>query len=1672
MREKHKQTAQANKYAPLSDYSSSIKHILIPLPGFKNYHQTGTESIEDKNFIGRDTIIAKLKSWLSNDQTYTGAYLITGYRGMGKSSFVGKVLYDLSHQFRPISTRIHTGVKLALIFLAGYICHRLKMEETLDSYPIAVGIISCVVFLILMKIRTIPKGERTLRNIGKLCKDLISIKGIRYIPVRINVGNEILRDKEILHLICKSVNDKFTEYAQTRRIRSSYLALIIGLFLICVVFAYMKSPFPIHANTYKEIYAPLLSLNEIFIHVWRNYPIGPALGFILLLCLFFCLEKIVPRIAELFHLYPYPSLRSIEKRLDWLCDRSVATVSEDYSSLTSYIPFNPFRKKSYPAASVREIEQGLISIFEDIHLQSKSKLRFIIIFDELDKIDMKEMDIGDVNEEPTYDLSASGFSGTLNTRKRKEMLMKTLGDMKYFLSTVKAKFIFIAGRELYDAYLTDVSDREFSISSVFDGVIHVNSFLKPPSHDKGITAMTEEYICERLFPQEADKERYERTLKKYYQYEIERLALDKDGTPNREKLRKRTIRNVSLLYQYSMYLSHISNGSPKKIAIYFEKEIRPADYLRSKGYVLEEKDCCFYLSFGVKDIQRIGFMYYIASPITQTMINMAKIYEDKLLVSTSFMINHIYKYHNNGFSWRNLEHIPELLEINKTPEFRDFVGSIVSMLRQTHLESISSGLYQFKFPLKISEEISFLSKRSEAVSAIFHFSRDESLPIKKHYIKLLKYYTNDLNKINDEELYTLASIHHILADIYLMDEDYSQAIFEYQTGLQLLSKQLSGSDYDKDSHWISHMLFLVRNMLKLGLTYEKRKTFDSAYIAYSELANRLVDYRRFKEEEWDLRYAIQEHELHSEKDAIVYPIKTKNKKAATKGNKIIPSNWENKHKGYAFQGDHIRSEFARILSPEKSSIIMRMSFFNDIRLAYLPALAKLFVLEKISHEGITLSNLDIIEAEYFYLHIATDDSEKVMASADFFQKLGDIMYYKNGLITNQMNNIFQSLYFWGYDLKKLIDDICLKEENGRIKERGSNSYYENRRKMEEWFSSIEKKEYEKQIVINNIEGLKEYIKAGVREKLEEDPPGIDWDNLFNSQFPIDIEKSMGCMKHRSTLLQRGKRLPCHACKYYNQSLSSIMERILHITHDKTQSSSVELFGLLLNSRSSVTSLNEKFNSLIANTLKGMGNVLLGCSHEEYKLASRFLQDFFDGLKLYYSPLSSSNNKATLFSGYKLNSLEKALLYTAEASIFFEISGDKHSSFLMNKQIIEIFNAYLRIHFTDSDINLLIPFLGDIEDLACRSVMQLYSHYEHVNIAEIQKLKHLFGRDIYENVNLNTLPLSPDIEEVIYRYYTLEIKCKRYDCIKDLYACTLMGPYKQISTLSQNVANLRFKVLMNEKIFDEICGWSIDFNSGRYKSKSKYIETLHNYFRIDPSVFQILKEYNINIKGDNSMDDKIHIINFFISDSLFCLSKIFELIIPLNNTTLFSYSFIGEISEHLCLWNFMFENLYLLYVAVDHIDEDPSKYNGKALLERYDQEKDRDEELYHSFDQLRNAIANKTSNRTLSSHLMDLIRRHISQDGFQHLINNYQVESAIQNYSRAIEMHTEGKAYKEMIKSLYFLDDDLNNDSCQQLISIERYYINCGFIDRKINYLKGRATQSPIYRLDSYLTEIK
>lgn len=145
--------------AGYENFSSSIKHILIPIPGFENYHQTGTESIEDKKFIGRKAIIAKLTSWIANDKTLTGAYLITGYRGMGKSSFVGKVLYDLSNRPTQIPATIHVIAKLILIALAAYISYAGTRDTDIKTAWIAAGVLAFIGLLTGLKAVDAPQGD-------------------------------------------------------------------------------------------------------------------------------------------------------------------------------------------------------------------------------------------------------------------------------------------------------------------------------------------------------------------------------------------------------------------------------------------------------------------------------------------------------------------------------------------------------------------------------------------------------------------------------------------------------------------------------------------------------------------------------------------------------------------------------------------------------------------------------------------------------------------------------------------------------------------------------------------------------------------------------------------------------------------------------------------------------------------------------------------------------------------------------------------------------------------------------------------------------------------------------------------------------------------------------------------------------------------------------------------------------------------------------------------------------------------------------------------------------------------------------------------------------------------------------------------------------------------------
>ena len=77
--------------------SSKISDVAVELDGYKIFHGPSTlaKTESNPNFIGRKGIQEDLELILTDNDHDSGAYLITGYRGMGKTSVVREVLKKL-----------------------------------------------------------------------------------------------------------------------------------------------------------------------------------------------------------------------------------------------------------------------------------------------------------------------------------------------------------------------------------------------------------------------------------------------------------------------------------------------------------------------------------------------------------------------------------------------------------------------------------------------------------------------------------------------------------------------------------------------------------------------------------------------------------------------------------------------------------------------------------------------------------------------------------------------------------------------------------------------------------------------------------------------------------------------------------------------------------------------------------------------------------------------------------------------------------------------------------------------------------------------------------------------------------------------------------------------------------------------------------------------------------------------------------------------------------------------------------------------------------------------------------------------------------------------------------------------------------------------------------------
>ncbi|MBI9033929.1 MAG: ATP-binding protein [Bacteroidales bacterium] len=1402
------------------------------------------------------------------------------------------------------------------------------------------------------------------------------------------------------------------------------------------------------------------SVNKILLLNYKNFfslPLHLNYFFILF---FFIILGILRLITNKVNFLGPLSQRKIIKRLEHLneiIDSQLTIESGAKAGIKVGKGFlDMFRRKNqhFPIADVREIEKWLIEILDEINNLPRYiiKPEFILIFDELDKIEPENTNNGD--GEPVK----SGFLFTNDApRKRQQAIYKLLSNLKYFLTTAKAKFIFIAGREMYDAYLADVSDRNFFNRSIFNDVMYVQSFLTEGTEHLDnscqidISGLTEAYVCQFLLPKGSPVEDHHlKGYNKYLKDNFEEFNESNKECAERLIAIQKREKIIHFLHQFILYLMHSSNGAPKKIQSLFEKYIVKGDaefFNKEKAQnilrVGHHKQS-YYLKFTHKRQYKVGMISSLINPIIYSTATHNEAYEDKLMVSSTFIIDHIFKFHKYGFSWRNIEHTPELIEIHKTPELRNFITGIMQYLSQIHIEEIVSGLYTYKFPKKISMELNYLSKISEEAAATFNFTLDESFAVKHHYQEQIRMLELRYEKVyngtsRDTYITSISGLHMILGDIYYYEEDLGNAILEYQDSIQFLRRK----KVSKLS--LYETITLIRNMLKLGLALEKRKSYDSAFATYGEVSSLVLRYREIKLKKLGLEYAINKN---TNQDGFIkeYSKSKVDKRISTH---IQPTTIEFEEDFMIEQNEFLET-LRENLTPFKHEILFKITSFEGIRLFYQPLIAKFQIIEKNNLGGITQEDILRIQSEFEYVIKVINSDEKHLIKTEFFNKIGDILYYKNGLLNHKK---YHSIYInkkYGCDA---LRNRCTS--NGKKTPCvACEKYTESLHNMLDTFIKWNANSNEEEINICN-------------PSLTAKPAPI---HSFIEQYK-DVKKNK-IIRKKDVYIQ-------------SMDVVYIIELVLAIRNESFVSHRINSFKAL------------------AGLLSDIGDVRLSCASGTDKISDAFIANIellITSIDNINKPEAGQNPKSNLLKSIcailfspDYSRLDSALLYYLISSIYYKRAKElKNCAFQLNK-MLQLFRENIRNEKTDKERlkALFIPPPDKPEEktLMSRLVKKIfksyYIAYEHVHLYQIEKFKSIFNdldkdRLDREDISLKKLTIDTELEEVIYVAKNIELRYHAKDTkyLAKLFNMNLSSPYLNDNNMLNRTIRLQFKVRLNFAILSLYGLWN---KEEKYcvKRLLDIVDPCYKFTDVDAFI------KHCDPKLFPSENKAKELFEYLITDSIYSLNEILKSAEIYGQSYVLTHSYIGATHKKLHKWLVLYE-VYTQLISENLMDIK----NLTNYLNRYS--KFLCSRFYLSFcphgiyqpNNINNIGNNRqqiclihkknihkrlskiddNQRKTLSHSIQNMMSAH----DMKSLNLAFQAEKATHEYYAALETHREGKTYKNLIENMYYLNDDFNDKLFHFRLAQERYRINIGKVRTELNHLKNVTTDSDLYKLDSYL----
>jgi len=665
----------------MKDYKeepSEPNSTLIQLDNFHyNHGKTGRIDGNDRFFIGREKIINKMVSLLKDTHQGSGSYLVSGYRGVGKTSVVEQAIeeYKIYPEWRSYSN-CNRAMHLLHILFRWFIYH------------------------LVIKFPT------------------------KAMVIRINLGhNARLQPTDIFYsitnLLYQNIRDCFGFWQNAALIISSGVLIISTLLLVITLNTELAKA----GNCTNTLFCMTYYIGGCF---EPHLPILYAVS---------GLSSLVPFLRYRVYKTIISDLKDLNLRTSY-----VVTKTTQYTGKIHNSGFNSNKKYQSTPLTVREIEAALEKTLIKFRTSLFLKTDIIFLFDEIDKLSGKGQNRSNSHRDSEPSLPEQSYETDKNRDDhRKKQIEFLLGTIKNFITTAAARSFFITGRDTLDSYYAERGSTNSLYESMFDHVFEIPSLLSDDSDDKPdqISSMIEVYIC-RLLMNPTDAEECYRnnngfgdsepnrylpyTLHNYYHYLM---------MPNKmsNKNHTETAQTIVTLRNFINFATFHSWGNPKRLASIFDMFVITRQ---------PEKDIKHYLRFKLEHNMSFMLASDIFTLFQHQLSREVLKINDKITISVLSSLQFILKLHRYGFTRESLHRMADAINIHRSPMLNAIVDDILDHVLRSYMRRVRNGMYRYRFNSGFEQELRQISNVDYFESASYTFSLDAMSQVKQHFLQDLQ----------------------------------------------------------------------------------------------------------------------------------------------------------------------------------------------------------------------------------------------------------------------------------------------------------------------------------------------------------------------------------------------------------------------------------------------------------------------------------------------------------------------------------------------------------------------------------------------------------------------------------------------------------------------------------------------------------------------------------------------------------------------------------------------------------------------------------------------------------------------------------------------------------------------------------------------------------------------